>query len=324
MSIIFRTRQSLIQRRHGFTIVELLIVIVVIGILAAITIVAFNGVQNKAKQAWAQSAVAQASKKIIAYAVQNTDQYPVDLATAGVADSQGLEYSYNNTSSPRTYGVTATNGTFSYYMSNVITQPTTGGYAGHSANGVSAITNLVTNPSAESNGTGWYVGSGGGTATIGRLTSGAAASGSAYVRSTWTAAATTEVASAQCFPVEGGKVYSARVSARPSWAGALMRLQIQWSLTGGTYVWNSSSSTAATQNAWNERTLTATSPATAYTACLQSSFVSGTKPAVGDMLDGDAYILAEYPSTLNFADGSSANWAWTGTANNSTSVGVPL
>ncbi|MDB5177903.1 MAG: putative ral secretion pathway protein GspG [Candidatus Saccharibacteria bacterium] len=32
----------------GFTIVELLIVIVVIGILAAITIVAYNGVQNRA------------------------------------------------------------------------------------------------------------------------------------------------------------------------------------------------------------------------------------------------------------------------------------
>ncbi len=32
----------------GFTIVELLIVIVIIGILAAITIVAFNGIQNRA------------------------------------------------------------------------------------------------------------------------------------------------------------------------------------------------------------------------------------------------------------------------------------
>lgn len=35
--------------RLGFTIVELLIVIVVIGILATITIVAYNGVQNRAQ-----------------------------------------------------------------------------------------------------------------------------------------------------------------------------------------------------------------------------------------------------------------------------------
>lgn len=37
------------KNKHGFTIVELLIVIVVIGILAAITIVAFNGVQTRAQ-----------------------------------------------------------------------------------------------------------------------------------------------------------------------------------------------------------------------------------------------------------------------------------
>lgn len=36
---------------RGFTIVELLIVIVIIGILAAITIVAYNGIQDRAKQA---------------------------------------------------------------------------------------------------------------------------------------------------------------------------------------------------------------------------------------------------------------------------------
>ena len=39
-----------INRNHtGFTIVELLIVIVVIAILAAITIVAFNGIQDRAR-----------------------------------------------------------------------------------------------------------------------------------------------------------------------------------------------------------------------------------------------------------------------------------
>jgi len=37
------------MRQSGFTIVELLIVIVVIGILAAITIVAYNGIQTRAQ-----------------------------------------------------------------------------------------------------------------------------------------------------------------------------------------------------------------------------------------------------------------------------------
>jgi len=43
------------KQQNGFTIVELLIVIVVIGILAAITIVAYNGIQQKAKIASATS-----------------------------------------------------------------------------------------------------------------------------------------------------------------------------------------------------------------------------------------------------------------------------
>jgi len=43
------------NKQIGFTIVELLIVIVVIGILAAIIIVAFNGTQNKANDAAVQS-----------------------------------------------------------------------------------------------------------------------------------------------------------------------------------------------------------------------------------------------------------------------------
>lgn len=64
----------------GFTIVELLIVIVVIGILAAITIVSFNGVSAKAKTAKAQSDASSILKKLELYrslGVSSGDGYPL-------------------------------------------------------------------------------------------------------------------------------------------------------------------------------------------------------------------------------------------------------
>ena len=55
------------KTESGFTIVELLIVIVVIGILAAITIVAFNGIQNRANATSAQSNATAVLKKVEGY-----------------------------------------------------------------------------------------------------------------------------------------------------------------------------------------------------------------------------------------------------------------
>ncbi len=51
------------QNNKGFTIVELLIVIVVIAILAAISIVAYTGIQNRARASSGQQLASQVAKK---------------------------------------------------------------------------------------------------------------------------------------------------------------------------------------------------------------------------------------------------------------------
>jgi len=59
------------KRASGFTIVELLIVVVVIAILAAITIVSYNGITSQAKEAARKSDLATWKKKSEIYKIQN-------------------------------------------------------------------------------------------------------------------------------------------------------------------------------------------------------------------------------------------------------------
>ena len=66
---------------RGFTIIELLIVIVIIGILVAITAVAYNGVTKQAKEATAKSDLKQASTQLELDKAKN-GTYPTSLAAA--------------------------------------------------------------------------------------------------------------------------------------------------------------------------------------------------------------------------------------------------
>lgn len=73
------------NKQTGFTIVELLIVIVVIGILAAITVVAYNGVQNRARNTAAASDLSNNSKKMLsAHAISSI--YPSTIEANSSVD----------------------------------------------------------------------------------------------------------------------------------------------------------------------------------------------------------------------------------------------
>lgn len=75
---------------RGFTIVELLIVIVVIGILAAITIVAYNGIQARGRDSARISKLNQIAKAIELYKVDN-GTYPQILDGNGAESACGSQ-----------------------------------------------------------------------------------------------------------------------------------------------------------------------------------------------------------------------------------------
>ena len=119
---------------NGFTIVELLVVIVVIGILAAITIVSYTGISSKATASALQSDLTSAKKQLSLYYVDH-GVYPVDLdankcprdSTPTTDTRYCLKPSNGNTftyftlgiaTSPDGFGLKATNGTTNYTITN--------------------------------------------------------------------------------------------------------------------------------------------------------------------------------------------------------------
>lgn len=314
--------------RKGFTIVELLIVIVVIGILAAITIVAYNGIQQRARAASASTAVAQAAKKLAVYQVDNST-YPStgNLAAAGIADTQDVTYQY--TGSGSSFCVTATSGTVSYQITGT-SSPTAGSCPGHGNGGVAPITNLATNPSVEAGTTNWGNYIAGGAATASRTTTGGY-SGAGFYRLNWTTATT--VVSGGFYPfsmgagnMTAGLTYTASVWARPS-KDQFMRPQLTFRDVGNVTVGVTLNgpTIAAPANTWTRFSINGVAPAGTNSA-LMTVYPStgGSLWQPGDTLDGDAAMLTEGSVLPNYADGNSPNWVWNGTVNSASSTGPAL
>ena len=82
------------RKSLGFTIVELLIVVVVIGILAAIVTVAYTGITSSANQSALQNDLANAKKKLLLYKVDN-GAYPANTTQLGSADIKASRSAYD-------------------------------------------------------------------------------------------------------------------------------------------------------------------------------------------------------------------------------------
>lgn len=109
----------------GFTIVELLIVIVVIAILAAISIVAYNGIQQRARDSEREQDMANVQKLLELFyadngAFPNTNQFqdPTWRAANLATKDQGAFINPLNPSASNSFssgGSAVTTQTYSYY-----------------------------------------------------------------------------------------------------------------------------------------------------------------------------------------------------------------
>jgi prepilin-type N-terminal cleavage/methylation domain-containing protein len=302
---------------RGFTIVELLIVIVVIAILAALTVVAFNGVQQRARANAASSSLAQGKKKLELYKVDNS-AYPTtgNLANAGVSDG---DTSYQYTSDGSTFCLTGTNGTVSYKVTES-SSPASGGCAGHGQGGVAAVTNLVTNPSFATGTSGWVAAS---SATISRVTSPwSLSNGSLQV----TPIGQDSFAYSDV-PATPGQAYTVLGTVRleapqtGSFQGSTQQRNIFFEFrNSGGYLGSGGGTTAVQANATGTYSHRGTGVAPANTTTLRIRLYNGANTGGGSVY-WDHIMAVSGSYTGAYGDGSSTDWTWNGTADASTSIG---
>lgn len=116
------------QTKLGFTIVELLIVIVVIAILAAVTIVAFSGIRQRASEASVKSELTQIAKQLGVLNVSDS-QYPADIDSLKKSSTLTFQYTYSNTTND--YCLTGSSYWAEFHLSSTDTSPQTGTCSGH-------------------------------------------------------------------------------------------------------------------------------------------------------------------------------------------------
>lgn len=214
--------------------------------------------------------------------------------------------------------MTSTVGTTSLKASNT-TGPEQGGCAGYGQGGVAAITNLAENPGFEANLSGWVENGGMPTTRTNEWSD----SGSYSLRDTNVNGWSMQVRQIAGTPATAGEVFSARATVRANVNPQTMSIWINWHNSSGGLI-STANGSGASVPVGGVATLqinNATAPTGTSSARIR---IYSATSAVGTTMNINSVMLTKSPSSYSFADGSSPDWVWNGTPNNSTSTGPAL
>ncbi len=299
--------------RRGFTIVELLIVIVVIAILAVITIVAYNGIQNRAKDSAVQSAALQAGKKVLSYAPLNADAFPLETTFR-----QDLGLPQNTTQLTYDYFVTDTRKAFCMSVADTTKNPEVAYSFTQDGKivGGRCVKNLITNPNFNQSGTGWSVYQ----TAIGerQATGGVNDSGRFALRKTSTATDALAQLILNSGAVVGGASYAVSYWV---WGEVAQSTQGFSGVQENTNTWRQivtlpTGTVASTSPVRRSITGVAMSDVLPTTR-----FVLRASNSDSVTLFYDNVMLTAGSVVYSYGDGDQPNWSWSGSAGTSTSFG---
>ncbi len=294
---------------RGFTIVELLVTIVVIGIIAAITIVAYNEIQGRAAVVVLKSDLDTASAQLANDNLKN-GSYPANVNVAnygnGLSKSAGTIYQYNQDST--SYCLSATSAKAGNSVFHVSSSK------GVIEDGICSITNLILNPSFEvttdwtSTGGDYVVHNSNAKANFGTY------SGVRTVNHAWgiwgeyfqhdyvvTPGATYTLSAYSLINIGAVNISTILVAVQDDWT------------------WIVSNTPHDNYGSWTRYSITWTQPVgqTIVRICLNAN---GDDTSVGTWY-WDGVMLTQGSTVYNYADGNSPGWVWNGTPNASTSTG---
>ena len=290
----------------AFTIVELLVVILVIGILAAVTIIAYNGITARARVSGLQTTLASAAKIIEnGRTIAGTTAYPVSVT------SLDPSVTYAN-------GIAGLGGFCAYKTDSTVTYMTTStNKTPHlSSMGNCQLTNLVTNPTFELATTGWTA-----AANISALSrTNVSSTGSfALIVSRANATAGNGYISTPMTTVVGTQ-YSVSFAVALGSGAPVMSVAVKNSFATGTIPADSSVLAITPTSTYIRYNLTWTAEATTTYFVIDT-----TNAAIGQTYYLDSVFAVTGANAGAYVDPTiSSDWTWTGgagNANNATSSG---